>query len=107
MMRVYSSIYRSGLPNISAAIWVVVKHLHPGFRHRICPAMLVRFKIGPEMPVRVTFGLAAFKSLPILHGFGDLGAFRMPVARDASKFPFAGERKTADSAWLFETDERR
>ena len=69
------------LLDILAAIWVVVKHLHAGFRHRICPAMLVRFKICPEMPVRVNFGVAGFKSQSILQGFGSLRVFRIPVAQ--------------------------
>jgi hypothetical protein len=43
--------------------------------------MLVRFKICPEMLVRVNFCVAGFKSLPILHGFGSLRVFGMPVAR--------------------------
>ena len=42
--------------------------------------MLVRFKIFPEMLVRVNLGVAGFKSLPILHGFGSLWVFGMPVA---------------------------
>ena len=45
-----------------AGIWVVVKQLEAGFRHQICPAMLVR----------VNFAVVGFKSRQIAHGFRSL-----------------------------------
>jgi hypothetical protein len=53
-----------------AVNWGVFKQLDAGFRRRICPMMLAW----------INFAAAEFKSLPVVHEFGSLRAFRIPLS---------------------------